>query len=126
MRRRAFITLLGGAFGWSFPVRAQPPLPVIGFINSASPGPFAHLAASFRKGLSEEGLLEGRNYLIEARWAEGNYERVPSFLQYFLERHVAAVGVTGGAMPRLMADPAKMKVPLVFVMGDDPVKLGLV
>jgi putative ABC transport system substrate-binding protein len=98
----------------------------VGFINSASPGPFAHLVASFRKGLREEGLVEGRNYLIEARWAEGNYERVPEFLQEFLKKQVAAVAVTGGAMPRLMADSAKIKVPLVFVMGDDPVKLGLV
>ncbi len=126
MTRREFMALLGGACGWPSSIRAQAPLPVVGFINSASPGPFAHLAASFRKGLGEEGLIEGRNYLIEARWAEGNYDRVPAFLQEFLEKQVAAVAVTGGAMPRVMADPAKIKVPLVFVMGDDPVKLGLV
>jgi putative ABC transport system substrate-binding protein len=126
MTRREFIAFVGGAFTWPLSLRAQATLPVVGFINSASPGPFAHLAASFRKGLGEEGLVEGRNYLIEARWAEGNYDRVPGFLQEFLEKQVAAVAVTGGAMPRLMADPAKIKVPVVFVMGDDPVKLGLV
>jgi putative tryptophan/tyrosine transport system substrate-binding protein len=81
MRRREFIALLGGACGWPLSSQAQPSLPVIGFINSASPAPYAHLAASFRKGLGEEGLVEGRNYQVEARWAEGNYERVPGFLE---------------------------------------------
>jgi putative ABC transport system substrate-binding protein len=126
MRRREFIALVGSACGWPLSVSAQAPLPVVGFINSASPGPFAHLAVSFRKGLGDEGFVEGHNYVIEARWAEGNYQRVPGFLQEFLEKQVAVVAITGGAMPRLMADPAKIKVPIVFVMGDDPVKLGLV
>jgi putative ABC transport system substrate-binding protein len=126
MRRREFIGILGGACGWPLSVAAQAPLPVIGFINSASPGPFAHLSASFRKGLGEEGFVEGRNYLVEARWAEGHYDRVPAFFQEFVEKQVAVIAVTGGAMPRLMADPANTKVPIVFVMGDDPVKLGLV
>jgi putative ABC transport system substrate-binding protein len=99
---------------------------VIGFINSASPGPFAHLASSFRKGLSEEGFFEGHNYQVEARWAEGHYNRVHGFFQEFVDRQVAVIAVTGGAMPRLMTDPLKTKVPIVFVMGDDPVKLGLV
>jgi putative ABC transport system substrate-binding protein len=126
MRRREFIAVLGGACGWAFSAKAQAPLPVVGFINSASPGPFAHLAASFHKGLGEEGFLEGRNYLIEARWGEGNYDRVSTFLQEFIEKQVAVIAVTGGAMPRLMVDPTKTKVPIVFVMGDDPVRLGLV
>ena len=126
MRRREFIALLVGACGRPLSVSAQAALPVVGFINSASPGPFAHLAATFRKGLGEQGLVEGRNYLIEARWAEGNYERVPAFLQEFFDKKVAVVAVTGGAMERVMADPAKVTVPIVFVMGDDPVKLGLV
>jgi putative ABC transport system substrate-binding protein len=126
MRRREFIALLGCACGRPLDVAAQTPLPVIGFINSASPGPFAHLAASFRKGLSEEGLVEGHNYQVEARWAEGHYNRVPGFLQEFVDRQVAVIAVTGGAMERVMTDPLKAKVPIVFVMGDDPVKLGLV
>jgi putative ABC transport system substrate-binding protein len=126
MRRREFMALLGSACGWPFAVAAQASLPVIGFINSASPVPFAHLAASFRKGLGEEGFLEGRNYLVEARWAEGHYDRVPAFVQELVGRQVAVIALTGGAMPRLIADPAKTNVPIVFVMGDDPVKLGLV
>jgi putative ABC transport system substrate-binding protein len=126
MRRREFIAVLGGACGWPFSAQAQAALPVVGFINSASPGPFSHLAASFHKGLGEEGFSEGRNYLIEARWGEGNYDRVSTFLQELNEKQVAVIAVTGGAMPRLMVDPTKTKVPIVFVMGDDPVKLGLV
>jgi putative ABC transport system substrate-binding protein len=126
MRRREFVGLLGGACIWPLSATAQAPLPVIGFINSASPGPFAHLAASFRKGLAEEGLVEGRNYIIEARWAEGNYERVPAFLQELVGKRVAVIAVTGGAMPRAMSDRANMNVPIIFVMGDDPVKMGLV
>jgi putative ABC transport system substrate-binding protein len=126
MRRREVIALLGGACGWPFAGAAQTRTPIVGFINSASPGPFAHLSAGFRKGLGEEGFVEGRNISIESRWAEGRYERLPAFLQEFVERRVAVIALTGGAMPRLGASAATAKVPIVFVMGGDPVRSGLV
>src|SRR5215203_1891835 len=105
MRRREFIALLGGAGGWPLSGAARTTLPTVGFINSASPGPFAHLSASFRKGLGEEGFVDGRNVAIESRWAEGRYERLSGFLQEFVERGVAVIAVTGGAMPRVPANP---------------------
>jgi putative tryptophan/tyrosine transport system substrate-binding protein len=71
MRRREVIAALAGAAAWPIAALAQQPMPVVGFLNSASPGPFAHLAAGFRKGLGEEGFVEGRNIAIESRWAEG-------------------------------------------------------
>jgi putative tryptophan/tyrosine transport system substrate-binding protein len=124
MRRREFIAAIGSAFGLPRSLRAQTGPRVIGFINSASAGPLRHLVASFRKGLAEEGFFEGRDYLIDPRWAEGQYERVPTFFQEFVDKQVAAIALTGGAMHTI--DPAKAKVPVVFVMGDDPVRMGLV
>jgi putative ABC transport system substrate-binding protein len=127
MRRRHFIAILAGATARPLSAFGQSgAVPVVGFINGASPGPFAHLAASFRKGLDEEGFVEGRNVAIDTRWAEGRYERLPAFLQEFVDRKVAVVALTGGAMPRLTDNPATTQVPIIFVMGGDPVRAGLV
>jgi putative ABC transport system substrate-binding protein len=127
MRRRHFIAILAGATARPLSALGQSgAVPVVGFINGASPGPFAHLAASFRKGLDEEGFVEGRNVAIDTRWAEGRYERLPAFLQEFVDRKVAVVALTGGAMPRLTDNPATTQVPIIFVMGGDPVRAGLV
>jgi putative ABC transport system substrate-binding protein len=101
-------------------------LPVIGFINSASSGPFTHLLAGFRKGLNEQGFVDGQNVTIDARWAEDHPERLPGFLQELVQRHVAVVAITGGAMPRLIPQATSAKVPIVFIMGTDPVSAGLV
>jgi putative ABC transport system substrate-binding protein len=125
MRRREFIAAVGYATATPSAVLAQA-LPVVGFVNSASSGPFAHLAAGFRKGLAEEGFEEGRNLAIEWRWAEGHYNRIPALAEELIARKVAVLAATGGAMAGMAAKEVTKTTPIVFVMGGDPVRLGLV
>jgi putative tryptophan/tyrosine transport system substrate-binding protein len=126
MRRREVIAALAGAAAWPIAARAQQPMPVVGFLNSASPGPFAHLAAGFRKGLGEEGFVEGRNIAIESRWAEGRYDRLPALAEDLVRQKVSVLAATGGAMSGVAAKTATETVPIVFVMGSDPVRFDLV
>ena len=127
MRRRDFIAGAGATAAWSFAAWAQQPtMPVIGFLHSGSQAPNAHLVSAFRKGLSEAGFDEGRNVAIEYRWADGNYGRLSGLVEELVGRHVAVLYTSGGSVSALAAKDATHGIPLVFTMGSDPVKVGLV
>ena len=126
--RSEFNALLGGtAAAWPLVARAQQPaMPVIAFLNAASPEMFVHLSAAFRKGLNEAGYVEGHNVAIEYRWAEGQYDRLPAMAADLVRCHVAVMTVTGGRPSVLAAKAATPAVPIVFVSGDEVINAGLV
>jgi putative ABC transport system substrate-binding protein len=128
MRRREFIAILAGAAGtWSLDTLAQQSaFPVVGFLSSASPKPYADRVAGFRKGLNETGYVEGRDLAIEFRWAQGQYDRLPVFAVDLVRQKVAAIISSGGDVAALAAKAATSSIPIVVVTGSDPVKAGLV
>ena len=128
IERRKFVTLLGGVtVAWPFTTSAQQPtMPVVGYLHSASPAPFAHLVAAFRQALNESSYAEGRNVAIEYRWADGQYDRLPELASDLVKRQVAVIVTAGGGVSALAAKKASSIIPIVFSSGDDPVKIGLV
>ena len=127
MQRRDFIKLLSGAAaGWPLVARAQQPaLPVIGLIRDGSASTSARFVAGFRKGLNENGFIEGQNVTVEYYWLEGQYDRLPALVDNLVRRQVAVLA-TPGNVPTHAAKAATTTIPIVFGVGEDPVKLGLV
>jgi len=124
MNRRSFITLFGGAAAaWPFAARAQE-RPIVGFLSIATADSFAHLVAGFRRGLEEAGFVDGRNVTIEYRWAEGQYAQLPSLAADLVRRQVAVIVTSGGDNPAMAAKTVTSTIPIVFNVGDDPVKSG--
>jgi putative ABC transport system substrate-binding protein len=128
MRRRDFVALMGGAaIGFQVVARAQKAeFPVIGFVHPASAAEWAARVAAFRQGLADAGYTEGRNVTLEFRWAEGNYERLPTLAADLVRRRVAVIVAAGGGPSVMAAKAATSTIPIVFTTGGDPLKLGLV
>jgi putative ABC transport system substrate-binding protein len=125
MRRREFLAVLGGsAFAWPFGAQAQQ-APAIGFISTRSLEDSGYLVDAFRKGLAEQGYNEGRNLAVEFRWAQGQYDRLPSLAAELVGRRVSLIATAGGEPTALAAKSATSDIPIVFVIGGDPVKPGL-
>ena len=128
MKRRELLSLLGAASVARLSVASaqQQSFPVIGFLHSGSPGPFANLVAAFREGLRTSGYIEGKNVIVDFRWAEGQYELLSGLADELVRRQVALIVAGGGAAPALAVKAMTRTIPVIFISGGDPIRLGLV
>src|SRR5262249_33637107 len=127
MNRRALLSLIGGAAAASpLVARAQPALPLVGFLHDGSAEPRVHLAAAFRQGLADAGFVDRRNVVIEYRWGEDQLDRLPALAAELVQRQAAVIATPGSISAALAAKAATGTIPVVFSVGSDPVKLGLV
>jgi putative tryptophan/tyrosine transport system substrate-binding protein len=128
VRRREFIATLGGAVAWPFAVRAQQPaMPVMGLLSSASlRGSYVDSISAFYEGLKDAGYIDGKNVRIESRWADGQYDRLPELAADLVRNRVSVIFATGSVVSPLAAKAATTAIPIVFAIGNDPVKFGLV
>ena len=127
MRRRDFITLMGGAAAWPLAARAQQvKMPVVGVLRPLPPAAFPETINAFKDGLGELGFIEGRNLIIEHRWSTGHYGQLPALAGELVQRPVSLIFTGGGAVSTLAAEASTKTIPIVFVVGDDPVRAGIV